>query len=123
MVNHLSRRTFVGAAIAGAAVMPRRAGAAVTLRWASVMAPTHPQAIMMERIAKQVNEQSAGALLIETFPGGQLGSSRDIVEATSSGAIQLVDEGAAQYGQFVPLFYILEGPHLWRDQPHMRRAL
>lgn len=122
MVNHLSRRAFVGAAVASA-FMPRRAGAAVTLRWASVMAPTHPQAIMMERIAKQVNDESAGAVAIETFPGGQLGGSRDIVEATSSGAIQLVDEGAAQYGQFVPQFSILEGPYLWRDQPHMRRAL
>jgi tripartite ATP-independent transporter DctP family solute receptor len=122
MVNHLNRRTFV-AALAVGAFRPRRAAAAVTLRWASVMAPTHPQVIMMERIAKQVNEQSGGAVLIETFPGGQLGSSRDIVEATSSGAIQLVDEGAAQYGQFVPQFSILEGPYLWRDQPHMRRAL
>jgi tripartite ATP-independent transporter DctP family solute receptor len=124
MVRYLSRRTFVGAVVAsGAFALPRRASAAVTLRWASVMAPTHPQAIMMERIAKQVNEQSGGALEIQTFPGGQLGSSRDIVEAASSGAIQLVDEGAAQYGQFVPQFSILEGPYLWRDQPHMRRAL
>ncbi len=29
---------------------------------------------------------------------GQLGSSRDVIEATSSGAIQMVDEGAAQFG-------------------------
>jgi tripartite ATP-independent transporter DctP family solute receptor len=125
MLRHLSRRTFVGAVVAsgGAFAVPRRAKAAVTLRWASVMAPNHPQAMMMERVAKQVNEQSAGALEIQTFPGGQLGSSRDIVEAASSGAIQLVDEGAAQYGQFVPQFSILEGPYLWRDQPHMRRAL
>jgi tripartite ATP-independent transporter DctP family solute receptor len=125
MVHHLNRRTFVGAVVAsgGAFAVPRRARAAVTLRWASVMAPNHPQAVMMERIAKQVNEQSGGSLEIQTFPGGQLGSSRDIVEAASSGAIQLVDEGAAQYGQFVPQFSILEGPYLWRDQPHMRRAL
>jgi tripartite ATP-independent transporter DctP family solute receptor len=125
MVRHLSRRTFVGAMVVtgGAFALPRRASAAITLRWASVMAPNHPQAVMMERIAKQVNEQSGSALEIQTFPGGQLGSSRDIVEAASSGAIQLVDEGAAQYGQFVPQFSILEGPYLWRDQPHMRRAL
>jgi TRAP-type transport system periplasmic protein len=124
MVNHLSRRAFVGAAIAGSAfVVPLRARAATTLRWASVMAPTHPQAIMMERVAKEVVEKTGGALDVQTFPGGQLGGSRDIIEALSSGALQLVDEGAAQYGQFVPQFSILEGPYLWRDQPHMRRAL
>ena len=125
MVRHLSRRTFVGAVIAsgGAFALPRRARAALALRWASVMTPTHPQAVMMERVAKQVNEQTGGALEVQTFPGGQLGGSRDIVEAASSGAIQLVDEGAAQFGQFVPQFSILEGPYLWRDQAHMRRAL
>jgi tripartite ATP-independent transporter DctP family solute receptor len=114
---------FVGAAITGAAFMPRRAGAAITLRWASVMAPNHPQAIMMERIAKEVREKSSGAIEIQTFPGGQLGQSRDVIEALSSGAIQIVDEGAAQFGQFVAQFSLLEGPYLWRDQPHMRRAL
>jgi len=123
MVNHPNRRTFVGAAIAGAAFMPRHAGAAVTLRWASVMAPNHPQAIMMERVAKEVAEKTGGGLEVQTFPGGQLGQSRDVIEALSSGALQLVDEGAAQYGQFIPQFSILEGPYLWRDQPHMRRAL
>ena len=46
-----------------------------------------------------------------------------MIEATSSGAIQLVDEGAAQFGQFVPQFSILEGPYLWRDPQHMRRVL
>jgi len=123
MVNHPNRRTFVGAAIAGAAFMPRHAGAAVTLRWASVMAPNHPQAIMMERVAKEVGEKTGGGLEVQTFPGGQLGQSRDVIEALSSGALQLVDEGAAQYGQFIPQVSILEGPYLWRDQPHMRRAL
>ena len=98
MVNHLSRRVFVGAAIIGGALAkPRRARAAVTLRWASVMAPTHPQAIMMERIAKEVAEKSGGAVEVQTFPGGQLGSSRDIVEATgvyaAFGALALTPRG------------------------------
>lgn len=123
MTKHLSRRAFVGATLAGVAFMPRRAHAAVTLRWPTVMAPTHPQAIMMERIAKEVAEKSGGSVEIQTFPGGQLGQSRDLLESTSGGATQLVDEGAAQFGQFVPQFSILEGPYLWRDQPHMRRAL
>jgi len=35
----------------------------------------------------------------------------------------LVDEGAAQFGQFVTPFSILEAPYLWRDPEHIRRAL
>ncbi|HVN34726.1 MAG TPA: sialic acid TRAP transporter substrate-binding protein SiaP, partial [Casimicrobiaceae bacterium] len=99
-----------------------RAKAATTLRWASVLPANHPAVVMMERVAKQVREQTGGAVDIQTFPAGQLGSSRDLIEATSSGAVQIVDEGAAQFGQFVPQFSILEAPYLWRDAQHMRRA-
>jgi len=74
-------------------------------------------------VAKQVREQTGGAVDIQTFPAGQLGSSRDLIEAASSGAVQIVDEGAAQFGQFVPQFSILEAPYLWRDAAQVRRAL
>jgi tripartite ATP-independent transporter DctP family solute receptor len=78
---------------------------------------------MMDRVAKDVNQATGGAVVIETFPSGQLGSSRDLIEAASSGAIQIVDEGAAQFGQFVPQFSILEAPYIWTSPEHIRRAL
>jgi tripartite ATP-independent transporter DctP family solute receptor len=120
-----TRREWIGAALAGTALgaLPGRASAATTLRWASVLPSNHPTVAMMERVAKQVREDTGGALEIQTFPGGQLGSSRDVIESTSSGAIQVVDEGAAQFGQFVPQFSILEAPYLWRDPEHVRRVL
>jgi tripartite ATP-independent transporter DctP family solute receptor len=46
-----------------------------------------------------------------------------LIEAASSGAIQIVDEGAAQFGQFVPQFSILEAPYIWRDAQQVRRVL
>jgi TRAP-type transport system periplasmic protein len=121
----LTRRRALGAGIAStmAAAFPRMARGATTLRWGSVLPATHPGSIMMERVAKQVKDDTGGALDIQTFPAGQLGSSRDLIEATSSGAIQMVDEGAAQFGQFVPQFSILEAPYIYRDAQHMRRVL
>ena len=120
-----TRRQVIGAGLAGAvaASLPRAAMAATTLRWATVLPATHPQVTMMERVAKQVKDDTGGALEIQIFPAGQLGASRDLIEATSTGAIQLVDEGAAQFGQFVPQFSILEAPYIWRDEKHMRRVL
>ena len=35
----------------------------------------------------------------------------------------MVDEGAAQFGQFVPQFSILEAPYIWRDPQHVRRVM
>src|SRR5215813_15231767 len=119
-----TRRKWMSAAVAGtaAAAFPRRTRAATTLRWATVLPVNHPSVQMMERVAKQVREETGGSVEIQTFPAGQLGSSRDVIESTSSGAIQIVDEGAAQFGQFVPQFSILEAPYIWRDAQHMRRA-
>lgn len=120
-----TRRRWIGAGLAGMAVgaLPRRAGAATILRWATVLPTNHPTVAMMERVAKQVREETGGAVEIQTFPAGQLGSSRDLIESASSGAIQIVDEGAAQFGQFVPQFSILEAPYIWRDPQHVRRVL
>jgi len=120
-----TRRHVLGAALATAAAgaVPGRARAATTLRWASVLPTNHPEIAMTERVAKQVREQTGGAVEIQVFPAGQLGSSRDLIEATSNGAIQIVDEGAAQFGQFVPQFSILEAPYIWRDAAQIRRVM
>jgi TRAP-type transport system periplasmic protein len=120
-----TRRRFLETSVValGAAGMARPARAATVIRWATVLATSHPFVTMMERVSKQVKDDTGGSLEIQIFPGGQLGSSRDVIEATSTGAIQLVDEGAAQFGQFVPQFSILEAPYIWRDPEHVRKAL
>jgi TRAP-type C4-dicarboxylate transport system substrate-binding protein len=51
--------TAVGTVLAGA--LPRQARAATTLRWATVLPTNHPAVAMMERVAKQVREQTGGA--------------------------------------------------------------
>ena len=119
----LNKRQFLAGATAAAVFTPAilRAQTA-TIRWGSVLAPTHPGAIMMDRIAKQVKDTTGGSVEIQTFPGGQLGSSRDVIESTSAGAIQMVDEGAAQFGQFVSQFSILEAPYIWKDAAHVQRT-
>jgi len=123
-----NRRKVLGAAVASVAtatigMLPRSASAATTLRWATVLPTNHPGVTMMERVAKQVKEGTGGAVEIQTFPAGQLGSSRDLIESASSGATQIVDEGAAQFGQFVAPFSILEAPYIWKDAQHIRRVL
>jgi TRAP-type transport system periplasmic protein len=123
--THCTRRAFVRAGMAAgmALALPRTAAAATTLRWATVLPANHPMVAMMNRVADEMRAKTGGGVEIQTFPAGQLGSSRDLIEAASGGAIQIVDEGAAQFGQFVPKFSILEAPYIWRDAAHVRRVL
>ena len=123
MSVQLGRRALLAAGLGTAAFHIRPARAATVLRWSSVLATNHPTVQMMERVARQVQTDTSGAVEIQLFPAGQLGSSRDSIEAVSAGAIQIVDEGAGQFGQFVPQMSILEAPYIWRDVEHMRRAL
>ncbi len=121
----ITRRRAVLAGLAatgGLGRHPARA-ATTTLRWGTVLPTSHPAVAMMDKVARRVAEATSGAVTIQTFPSGQLGSSRDVIEATSSGALQMVDEGAAQFGQFVPAFSILEAPYIWTGPEHIRRVL
>jgi tripartite ATP-independent transporter DctP family solute receptor len=117
----MTRRGALAAVATAAFARPSRA--ASILRWATVLPANHPEVAMMERVRTQLLDATGGAIEIQVFPGGQIGSSRDSIESASSGAIQMVIEGAAQFGQFVPQISILEGPYLWRDPAHMRRVL
>jgi tripartite ATP-independent transporter DctP family solute receptor len=104
-------------------MIARAQTAAITLRWADNAAPNHPSALSAARASNEVKEKTGGRIDIQSFPSGQLGGSRDTVEAVSSGALDMVTEGAATLGQFVPPFTIMEAPYLWKDAAHIGRAM
>ena len=91
----------------------------VTIRWSDVVPATHPSVQMIERIAAEVKEKSGGRIVIQAFPNGQLGSSRDTIDATANGVQQIVTEGAANFGAWVPSISIVEAPYIWRDAAHL----
>lgn len=121
-----TRREFMAAAAAGAAAIAApnilRAQALV-LRWADGQPASHPSPQSAVKAAAEIKEKTGGRIDVQSFPNGQLGSSRDMVESVASGALTMVTEGAAQLGQFVPQLSIIEAPYIWKDAAHMTRAL
>jgi tripartite ATP-independent transporter DctP family solute receptor len=124
-MSTLTKRAFIlGSAVAGAAVsMPTvlRAQATV-LRWGEMLPTTHPQVQMAERIAKQVKEKTSGRIDIQSFPAGQLGSGKDMMESVASGALTMTTDGAAALSSFLPQLSVVEAPYLWRDAAHMAKV-
>jgi TRAP-type C4-dicarboxylate transport system substrate-binding protein len=85
------RRILIGLALATALLttLALPAGAQqVTIRWGDVVAGAHPSVQMIDRIAAEVKEKSGGRIVIQSFPGGQLGGSRDMIDAVANGAQQ-----------------------------------
>ena len=95
----------------------------VTIRWGDVVPATHPSVQMIERIAADVKAKSNGRIAIQAFPAGQLGGSRDMIDAVANGAQQIVTEGAANFGAWVPSISVVEAPYVWRDAAHLQKAM
>ncbi len=93
------------------------------IRWSDVVGGNHPSVEMIDRVGKTVKEKSQGRLEIQSFPGGQLGASRDTIEGVANGIQQIVTEGAANFGQWVPSISVVEAPYIWRDADHLVKTL
>ncbi len=126
----LARAAWIGrrgglllSAVAAFSLWLPAAAQEITLRWGDVVPATHPSVQMIDRIAADVKAKSGGRIAVQAFPGGQLGSSRDMIEAVANGTQQVVTEGAANFGAWVPAISVVESPYIWRDAGHLVRAM
>jgi TRAP-type transport system periplasmic protein len=117
------QRFIAALAVCACATVTSALAQQVTIRWSDVVAATHPSVQMIERIAAEVKEKSAGRIVVQAFPNGQLGSSRDTIDATANGVQQIVTEGAANFGAWVPSISIVEAPYIWRDAAHLDKVM
>ena len=85
------KRTVIALALALAAPVVANAQQ-ITIRWGDVVAGTHPSVQMIDRIAADAKAKSNGRIVIQSFPGGQLGGSRDMIDAVANGAQHMVTE-------------------------------
>jgi len=95
----------------------------IVMRWGDVVAGGHPQVMMIERVAAEVKAKTSGRIDIQGFPNGQMGGSRDMIEAVSNGTQQLVTEGAANFGAWIPSISVTEAPFIWKNPAHLINAL
>ncbi|MDR1904086.1 MAG: TRAP transporter substrate-binding protein DctP, partial [Treponema sp.] len=95
----------------------------IVLRWGSVHAESTITTQMMRRIIAEVNSQTGGRVEIQGFPNSTLGGSRDLVEGVQAGIVEMISEGPAQFGSWIPMATIAEAPYIYRDVAHMNKAL
>jgi tripartite ATP-independent transporter DctP family solute receptor len=118
----LNRRLFLGTTAAALATPMVLRAQATVLRWGEMLPTTHPQVMMADRIAADVKEKSGGRIDIQTFPNGQLGSGKDMMDSVVAGALTMTTDGAAALGALLPQLSVLEAPYLWQDAAQMSRA-
>lgn len=99
------------------------AGASTVLKLAHALDQAHPVHAAMEMMARRVGELSDGAVTIQVFPNGQLGSEPETIEQLQRGAIAIVKTSAAAMEGFVPDMAVFGLPYLFRDDDHYWKVL
>lgn len=84
---------------------------------------SHPVHAGMEFMAQRLAEISDGAVELQIFPNGQLGSEPESIEQLQRGALAMVKTSAAAMEGFVPEMAVFGLPYLFLDDDHYWNVL
>ena len=93
------------------------------LKLGHVLDQSHPVHAAMEFMGTRLSEISGGAVELQIFPNGQLGSEPECIEQLQRGALAMVKTSAAAMEGFVPEMAVFGLPYLFRDNDHYWRVL
>ena len=112
--------TVVATCAAGAfSSAEAQAQQARTLRIATLQGAAQPSYKGLVRLAEIVQQKSNGALRVQVFGDGQLGTEQESIEGVQLGTIDMFMGSAGSVGRFLPRLEAFAHPFLWRDQDHL----
>lgn len=95
----------------------------IVLRLAETHPKGYPTEMGDEEFARLVKERSNGRIVIEVYPGSQLGEEKAVIEQVQFGAIDLTRVSISPLASFVPRLNAFQMPYLYRDPEHMWKVL
>lgn len=89
---------------------------AITLKLGHPDTAQHPSQTVAMRYASIVERHSRGRIKIEVFPGGQLGSEKNLVEGLQTGIVDMAMHTSGFLESFFPHIQVLDLPFLFKDE-------
>ncbi len=98
------RRNLLSSAAAAvlAMTMTPMASAQTVLKASDVHPAGYPNVVAIENMGKKLEAATNGRFKVQMFPGGVLGSEKEVVEQTQVGAIQIARISLGILGPVVP---------------------
>jgi len=123
--------TSLAGATLGSCLLPaKRAGAqgtpatqTITLKLGHPDTAQHPSQTVAMRYASIVEQKSGGRITIQVFPGGQLGSEKNLVEGLQTGIVDMAMHTAGFLESFFPHIQVLDLPFLFKGATIAERLL
>lgn len=116
------KRTLLAAALPLAFTFSSLAHA-LELKIADIHPKGYPTVVAEEQMAETLTKDSKGTLTVKMFPGGVLGSEKEVIEQMQVGAIQMARVSLGIVGPVVPDVNVFNMPFIFRDQAHMRAVI
>ncbi|GAB3065633.1 TRAP transporter substrate-binding protein [Virgibacillus ainsalahensis] len=96
---------------------------ATELKLAHNQPQDHPIHESLMEFKRLVEEKSGGNLQINIYPNGQLGSEREVIELTQTGAVDLAKVSASALESFEPEYSIFSLPYVFEDYQEFKNAM
>lgn len=120
----MTRRHLICAAAAlvlGLGAVPP-AGAQVRIRYAHVGSEGDIQHWFADQVAKRVNAETQGRVVVQVFPNSQLGGVGETIDGVRSGAIPMAHHEFASLARLTPEIAVFAAPFTYRDGAHAMAA-
>src|ERR1019366_9682750 len=122
MTSKITRKDFLTAGLAAGVAMPAIwrpdrvfAQGAITLKLGHPDTPLHPTQTVATRFSEMVAVKTGGAIRIQVFSGGQLGSEVNIVSGMQTGIVDMAFHTTGFLESFFPRIQVLDLPFLFPD--------
>lgn len=95
----------------------------IVLRLADVHNDGYPTVMGDREFARLVEEGTEGRVVVEVYPGGQLGDEKTVIEQVQFGAIDLTRTSISPLTEFQKKLSVLMLPYLYENKEHMFKVL
>ncbi len=116
-------KSFRLIAACAAIVLPAAVMAQTILKGADVQPAGYPNVVALEHMGQKLDAATKGKYKIQMFPGGVLGSEKEMIEQAQIGALQIARISLGPMGPVVPDVNVFNLPFLFRDEAHMRAVI
>ena len=117
------KRTLLAAALPLMFTFAGGAQADIKLKFADIHPDGYPTVVAEKSMGKTLEKETNGELTFQYFPGGVLGSEKEVIEQMQVGAIQMSRVSLGIVGPVVPVVNVFNMPFIFRDQQHMRNVI
>ena len=123
MLKYL-RTPMMALVMSGAVMLPTAAWAADVTLIAATQAPGNsPFEAGLEKFAELVSEKTKGAVEVDIFVGGQLGSEPELFQGAIQGSVDVVIVAPGNIAEFVPQIALLEMPFVTTSHEQVERMI